>query len=68
MLDDNGFVIISDNAAETGYFFGRIRHDIMSHLIDEGIYRVTRMYDYQGLCPEEQETTNPATRLTTVVI
>ncbi|RZB94401.1 voltage-dependent calcium channel subunit alpha-2/delta-3-like, partial [Asbolus verrucosus] len=66
LLDDNGYVIISDNLAETGYFFGRIRPDIMSMLVEDSVYKVTRMYDYQGLCPEEQETTNPATPIFTV--
>ncbi|KAJ8969624.1 hypothetical protein NQ317_002430 [Molorchus minor] len=62
MLDDNGFVIISDQLQDTGYFFGKIRSDIMTQLVEEGIYKVTRVYDYQGLCPSYQETASPASR------
>ncbi|KAJ8916494.1 hypothetical protein NQ315_000136 [Exocentrus adspersus] len=62
LLDDNGFVIISENLQETGYFFGKIRPDIMSQLVEEGVYKVTKMYDYQGLCPEIQDTASPASR------
>lgn len=38
----------------------------MNYLVTNGVYKVTRMYDYQGLCPEEQETNNPASTLLTV--
>lgn len=38
----------------------------MSDLVEEGVYKMTRMYDYQGLCPEEQDTSNPASLISTV--
>ena len=38
----------------------------MGFLVNEGIYNVTRMYDYQGLCPEEEEASNPAPPMSTV--
>ncbi|CAH0548636.1 unnamed protein product [Brassicogethes aeneus] len=63
MLDDNGYIIISDNLKETGLFFGNVRPDILDQLVEEGIYKITTMFDYQGLCPEGQDTTNPATKL-----
>lgn len=66
MLDDNGYVIVSDNIQETGMFFGKVRPDIMSQLIDESIYRVHRMIDYQGLCPEGQDSGNAGSRLLSV--
>ncbi|XP_018575433.1 voltage-dependent calcium channel subunit alpha-2/delta-3 [Anoplophora glabripennis] len=68
LLDDNGFVIISDHLQETGYFFGKIRSDIMSYLVEEGIYKVTKMYDYQGLCPEKQDTSSPAAKFPSPII
>ncbi|KAJ8956284.1 hypothetical protein NQ318_015020, partial [Aromia moschata] len=68
MLDDNGFVVISDNLQDTGYFFGKIRSDIMSQLVDEGIYKVTRVYDYQGLCPVTYEAASPASRFLTPIV
>ncbi|KAF7266188.1 hypothetical protein GWI33_020469 [Rhynchophorus ferrugineus] len=63
MLDDSGYVVVSDNLQETGYFFGKIRPDVMSQLIDEGIYRVHQMFDYQGLCPEAQDTGSSASKM-----
>ncbi|CAG9772800.1 unnamed protein product [Ceutorhynchus assimilis] len=65
MLDDSGYVIVSDNIQETGYFFGKIRSDIMSQLVDEGIYKMHRMFDYQGLCPEGQDTGSSGSKLLT---
>ncbi|KAL3271275.1 hypothetical protein HHI36_021766 [Cryptolaemus montrouzieri] len=65
MLDDNGYVIVSNNIQETGYFFGKIRPDIMKALLKENIYKVTRMYDYQGVCAEPEDMGSPACRLLT---
>lgn len=66
ILDDNGYIIVSDNPQETGFFFGKIRSDIMQQLVDEGIYKVTTMYDYQGLCTIYLDTFNPASKLFSV--
>ncbi|XP_063927225.1 voltage-dependent calcium channel subunit alpha-2/delta-3-like isoform X2 [Zophobas morio] len=65
LLDENGYIIVSDDLTQTGYFFGKFRPDIMGFLVNEGIYNVTRMYDYQGLCPEEEEASNPAPPMST---
>ncbi|ENN73258.1 hypothetical protein YQE_10154, partial [Dendroctonus ponderosae] len=65
LLDDNGYVIVSDNIQQTGHFFGKIRPDVMSQLIDEGIYQAHRMFDYQGLCPEGQDSGSVASKLLT---
>lgn len=34
----------------TGHFIGDIRPDIMYHLVEDGVYLPTRMFDYQGIC------------------
>lgn len=66
VLDDNGYVIVSDVATETGHFFGEIRADIMNYLVYEGIYKRTRMYDYQATCFESRDSGNFASKLLTV--
>lgn len=66
VLDDNGYVIVSDTATDTGRFFGEIRADIMNLLVIEGIYKTTRMYDYQATCFESRDSGNFATKLPTV--
>ncbi|KAK5638589.1 hypothetical protein RI129_012884 [Pyrocoelia pectoralis] len=62
VLDDNGYVIVSDEQADTGRFFGDLRSDIMSYLIDEGVYKATRMFDYQATCFRNTDTANDASR------
>lgn len=66
VLDDNGYVIVSDIATDTGRFFGEIRADIMNLLVLEGIYKTTRMYDYQATCFEPRDSGNFAARVLTV--
>lgn len=66
ILDDNGYIVVSDYPQETGFFFGEKRGDIMKQLVEEGIYKITTMYDYQALCTVYSESTNPASRLFSV--
>lgn len=53
MLDNNGFVIISENAEHTGRFFGRIDGTIMDSLVQDRIYRRIALMDYQGACSDQ---------------
>lgn len=63
ILDNNAYVVISDEEEYfgnlyTGNYIGDIRPDIMYHLINDGVYRKTRTYDYQGTCyydPKEEK-------------
>lgn len=69
VLDDNGYVIVTYNRAprsRIGSFFGDFRPDIMRQLVEEGIYRPHRMYDYQGTCFPRIATNNPASKYMTV--
>lgn len=66
VLDDNGYVVVSDVAADTGRFFGEIRPDIMNQLVIEGIYKPNRMYDYQATCFQQRDTGNFASKLLAV--
>ncbi|CAH1960682.1 unnamed protein product [Acanthoscelides obtectus] len=50
VLDNNGFVIISENNDHTGRFFGQIDGTIMDSLVQDRIYVKIPVYDYQGAC------------------
>ncbi|XP_060516283.1 voltage-dependent calcium channel subunit alpha-2/delta-3 isoform X2 [Cylas formicarius] len=50
VLDNNGFVIISEKSEHTGRFFGQIDGTIMDSLVQDRIYRKIAVYDYQGSC------------------
>jgi len=49
-LDDNGFVVVSENKLHTNIFFGLIPGNVMHHMEMLGIYRRVRYFDYQGVC------------------
>lgn len=66
MLDDNGFVIVSDDREDTGRFFGEIRPDIMNQLVADGVYKPNRMYDYQATCFQSRDTGNYASKFLAV--
>lgn len=58
ILDDNAYVVISEEREFTGRFFGDIRPDIMYHLINNSVYKETIMFDYQAICHELPPTSN----------
>lgn len=52
MLDNNGFVVISESTEHTGRFFGQIDGTIMDSLVQDRIYRRVALMDYQGTCSD----------------
>lgn len=74
ILDNNGYVVLSDEEEfsgnlYTGHFIGDIRPDIMYHLVEDGVYLPTRMFDYQGICYyKPKEAKGYATKLKNVLL
>lgn len=58
VLDNNGFVILSESTEHTGKFFGQIDGTIMDSLVQDRIYRRVSLMNYQGLCSDRE---NPYT-------
>ncbi|XP_063239126.1 voltage-dependent calcium channel subunit alpha-2/delta-3 isoform X2 [Bacillus rossius redtenbacheri] len=52
VLDNNGFIILSENADHTGRFFGQVDGTIMDSLVQDRIYKKVAVYDYQGACSD----------------
>lgn len=51
MIDNNGYIVISENNTEdTGRFFGEIEGTVMEVMVEEKIFNRISVYDYQGLC------------------
>ncbi|XP_055704194.1 voltage-dependent calcium channel subunit alpha-2/delta-3 isoform X3 [Phlebotomus papatasi] len=60
ILDNNGYIIVSPDIADTGRFFGEVKGSIMQRLVDENIYKQAMIYDYQSVCFALKESTNVA--------
>ncbi|KZC05430.1 Voltage-dependent calcium channel subunit alpha-2/delta-4 [Dufourea novaeangliae] len=54
ILDNNGFIIISERHEHTGKFFGEIDGTIMDSLVQDRIYRKVTVTDYQGKCSPQE--------------
>ena len=55
VIDNNGFVIISDDQVHTGKFFGEVDGTILDSLIQHQIYKTIQIYDYQAICLERED-------------
>lgn len=68
MIDNNGYVIISENHNETGEYFGEVPFGgaIMESMIEMEIFKKLTVYDFQALCSEEIEIKSSAMMLLTV--
>ncbi|CAH0395037.1 unnamed protein product [Bemisia tabaci] len=50
ILDNNGFIIVSEDRNDTGRFFGEVNGAVLNELVKDKVYRKIAMYDYQGVC------------------
>ncbi|XP_016908841.1 voltage-dependent calcium channel subunit alpha-2/delta-3 isoform X4 [Apis cerana] len=62
ILDNNGFIIISERHEHTGKFFGEIDGTIMDSLVQDRIYRKVTVTDYQGICSPQESHQSSASR------
>ncbi|XP_059050982.1 voltage-dependent calcium channel subunit alpha-2/delta-4 isoform X3 [Achroia grisella] len=54
ILDDNGFIILSEDVSQTGRFFGQVDGTIMDSLVQDRIYKKITVHDHQGRCPDSR--------------
>jgi hypothetical protein len=66
ILDNNGFIVASEENSETGKFFGEVEGNVMNILVNEKVFRKVHITDYQAICIHASERTNHASFLTTV--
>lgn len=58
MIDNNGYIVISENSNDTGRFFGKVNGGVMDAMVENGTFQRIVVYDWQALCSETQEVTN----------
>ena len=52
LLDNNGFVVFSEDSHHTGKFFGEVDGSTLQGLVDHSVYKRIHIYDYQAVCLE----------------
>jgi len=60
VLDNNGFVMISEDPLNTGKFFGEIDGTILKSLEQNHVFKKIKIYDYQAICLESADDGSPA--------
>ena len=50
LIDQNGFVVISEGHDDTGKFLGTVQAPVMKSMVAQGFYEAVEIYDYQALC------------------
>ena len=65
VLDNNGFVVISEDPNNIGKFFGEIDGTILNSLEQNHVFKKIKIYDYQAICLENADDGSPANILLT---
>jgi len=60
VLDNNGFVVISEDKLNTGKFFGEIDGTVLNSLVKNQVFKKIKVYDYQAICLESASYGSPA--------
>ncbi|XP_063087401.1 voltage-dependent calcium channel subunit alpha-2/delta-4 isoform X8 [Cavia porcellus] len=50
VIDNNGFILISERLQETGRFLGEVDGALVTQLLSMGAFSRVTMYDYQAMC------------------
>uniref|UniRef100_A0A8C6NVI8 Calcium channel, voltage dependent, alpha2/delta subunit 3 n=1 Tax=Nothobranchius furzeri TaxID=105023 RepID=A0A8C6NVI8_NOTFU len=52
LIDNNGFILVTEEQSQTGLFFGEVEGAVMNKLLQMGCFKRITLYDYQALCRE----------------
>ena len=66
MLDNNGYIVVSELLKDTGKFFGEVQGSVMEMMVQEYLYKRIRMFDYQAVCFRQDGLKNKAPFFVTV--
>lgn len=66
VIDNNGYIVISERDNDTGKFFGEVEGSVLQALVDMEIFKVITVYDLQALCEKYDKVENYGETLNTV--
>ncbi|KAK0135862.1 Voltage-dependent calcium channel subunit alpha-2/delta-3 [Merluccius polli] len=52
LIDNNGFILVTEEISQTGLFFGEVEGAVMNKLLQMGSFKRITLYDYQARCRE----------------
>ncbi|KAM6216225.1 voltage-dependent calcium channel subunit alpha-2/delta-4 [Rhynchocyon petersi] len=67
IIDNNGFILISERPEEIGRFLGEVDGAFMTQLLSMGVFSQVTMYDYQAMCKPPDNNQNAAQSLTSPI-
>ncbi|XP_006891437.1 PREDICTED: voltage-dependent calcium channel subunit alpha-2/delta-4 [Elephantulus edwardii] len=67
VVDNNGFILISERPQETGRFLGEVDGAFMTQLLSMGVFSQVTMYDYQAMCKPPNHHHSAAQSLTSPI-
>ncbi|KAK2575608.1 hypothetical protein KPH14_011312 [Odynerus spinipes] len=74
LVDQNGYIVISEGYNDTGQFMGTQEGAVMNSMVEQGLFNAVEIYDYQAWCEEEcvegaaYIPTNPLTYLSKLLL
>ncbi|XP_066284258.1 voltage-dependent calcium channel subunit alpha-2/delta-3-like isoform X1 [Branchiostoma lanceolatum] len=69
LLDDGGYIVVSEQSEDIGRFYGEIDGTMMSEMVELNLYDKIDFTDYQGMCrTTSADSTAAATRLLNPII
>ncbi|XP_038110145.1 voltage-dependent calcium channel subunit alpha-2/delta-3 isoform X2 [Culex quinquefasciatus] len=60
VIDNNGYVVLSESSNDTGRFFGEVEGAILKSMVEKELFAIIPVFDLQGLCLEERVMPNDA--------
>uniref|UniRef100_A0A8B9E4D1 Calcium voltage-gated channel auxiliary subunit alpha2delta 3 n=1 Tax=Anser cygnoides TaxID=8845 RepID=A0A8B9E4D1_ANSCY len=60
LIDNNGFILVSEDYRQTGNFFGEVEGAVMNKLLTMGSFKRITLYDYQAMCRTNKESSDSA--------
>uniref|UniRef100_A0ABM5FJZ7 Voltage-dependent calcium channel subunit alpha-2/delta-3 isoform X4 n=1 Tax=Pogona vitticeps TaxID=103695 RepID=A0ABM5FJZ7_9SAUR len=60
LIDNNGFILVSEDYMQTGSFFGEVEGAVMNKLLIMGSFKRITLYDYQAMCKTTKESSDGA--------
>ncbi|GAB5568166.1 voltage-dependent calcium channel subunit alpha-2/delta-3 isoform X3 [Prionailurus iriomotensis] len=68
LIDNNGFILVSEDYTQTGDFFGEVEGAVMNKLLTMGSFKRITLYDYQAMCRANKDSSDSASGLLDVFL